>query len=61
MDRLDPLDHLDLVDALENPVLLAPLETPDPLVLLDLQALALTCLHSLAWARQRSLLTPSGT
>lgn len=61
MDRLDPLDHLDLVDVLEKLVPLAPLETPDPLVLLDLPAPALTCLHSLAWARQRSLPIPSGT
>lgn len=50
----DPSDPLDLVAAVERPVLLVPLETPDHPVLLVPLALALTCLPSLVWVRLRS-------
>jgi len=51
---LDPLDLLDPVDALERLVPLVPQVTPDPLVLLVLQALVSTCLPSPAYPSPRS-------
>jgi len=54
MACLDPSDLPDPVDALERLVLLVLLVTPDPLVLLVLQALASTCLPSLACPSPRS-------
>lgn len=57
----DPLDPLDLVVAVERPVLLVPPETPDPPVLLVPLALALTCPPSLVWVRLKRALILSGT